>query len=94
MAWKKYPMDVRPDLTCDSKRITGYTAYIWNCHDGRRIVIHQAASELIRFSAVREKVACGEKTKFEQENDLNDKDQYECLPAESTFWNSSLGEPD
>jgi hypothetical protein len=65
--WVTHPMARPPDRSCRTGGGVGHDVWIWNCEGGRRVVVSQYCGGFVGCSeAVREEVACGEKTPLEE----------------------------
>ena len=65
--WKAFPEKVQPDRSCSTGAVHGHDVYIWDCLQGRHVVVAQYSAEMTCRSAVRETSACGTPTPLETE---------------------------
>lgn len=63
--WKKFPMKVKPDVSCYTGSESGSIAYIWECYEGERVVIYQHQAGPYVLSARKQTTACGNLTEIE-----------------------------
>jgi len=81
--WREFPMSTPPDRQCRKGTEGGYDVYVWNCHDGARVVIYKYFTYLGSREPVREEVPCGGRAPIEERLKLPD----ECkLPPEGFRW--------
>lgn len=78
--WEKFSelANSPPDSSCQTGNVSGYDIWIWECHNGERIVVYQVSSEMSRGEASVEKVACNKNTPFELEHNLKKHPNGEC----------------
>ena len=71
-----------PDTGFVTGTATGYTVYIWECYQGRRIVIFNGTAEFTSSDYERQEASCGETTPIEEK--LKDDPKREVDP--NLFW--------
>jgi hypothetical protein len=65
--WTRYPNAVPPDHSYSTGgSVYGDDVYVWDCLEGKHIVVHQFSAEMSCSAAEREIVACGALTEFER----------------------------
>ncbi len=65
--WMRFPSAVRPDHSYETGgSVYGDDVYVWDCLEGKHIVVHQFSAEMSCQAAEREVTACGELSQFEQ----------------------------
>ncbi len=57
----------QPDSAYQTGTIFGYNVYVWDCYQGKRIVMYNATSEMWIGPFKREETKCGEQTPIETE---------------------------
>ncbi len=55
-----------PDTGFQTGTVAGYNVYIWNCCQGKRIVLYNGTSEMVARAFVREEALCGGTTEIEK----------------------------
>lgn len=55
-----------PDSAFQTGTAAGYNVYIWECYQGKRIVLYNVTTELLSRPYEREETACGGTTEFEK----------------------------
>lgn len=71
--WQAFPMPSEPDLQCRTGREMGHDVFIWDCHEGRRVVVFQQCSALLGCDpAGRQTAACGSRAAIELELQLDE----------------------
>jgi len=71
-----------PDTGFYTGDVAGYTVYIWECHQDKRIVIFNTSAEFTSTDYERQESACGGVTPIEEQ--LKDEPKKELDP--SLFW--------
>jgi hypothetical protein len=71
-----------PDRGYQTGTIYGYDVYIWDCYQGKRIVVWRTSAEMTVGQYAREEAACGGQTPIEIR--LADEEKRERDP--SSFW--------
>ena len=66
-AWKVYRELPTPDEAYITGSTHGYTVYIWNCYNNKRVVVYQFSAEMSCKYPEKEEVACGEQAEIEKE---------------------------
>lgn len=56
-----------PDRGFQTGTVTGTDAYVWDCYQGKRIVIYRHSSELLFTPFTRVEAPCGTITKIEED---------------------------
>ena len=65
--WVTHPMSRAPDRSCRTGGGAGHDVWMWDCLDGRHVVVSQYCGGLVGCSkAEREETACGDKTPLEK----------------------------
>ena len=54
-----------PDRGYQTGTVFGYDVYIWNCYQGKHIVLYRESAEMRTSPYAREEVECGELTPIE-----------------------------
>ncbi len=54
-----------PDAGFQTGTVFGYNVWIWDCHEGKRIVLYEETSEMYAGPFKREEAKCGEQTDIE-----------------------------
>lgn len=72
----------KPDEALQTGTVYGYDLYIWECYQGKRIVVYRYSSEMTASSYTREEASCGETTPIEKK--LETETKRERNP--DTFW--------
>lgn len=77
--WKEHPMSTAPDFTCHFGDEVERSLYVWECLDGKRVVIWQFCAGFYPCErATREEAACGTFTPIEKEAAERDKAYPKC----------------
>ena len=70
--WSAYRMPVPPDHACTTGSSThGDDVYVWDCHEGRRVVVAQYSAEMGCSPARQDTAPCGTVTRLETELGLS-----------------------
>lgn len=56
----------KPDKAFQTGTAVGYDVYIWECYQGRRIVLYHSSAEMFSGPYTREETACGQVTPIEE----------------------------
>ncbi len=56
----------KPDAGFQTGTVFGYNVWIWECHQGKRIVLYNETSEMYAGPFVREEAPCGQQTPIER----------------------------
>ena len=56
----------KPDRAFQTGTVAGYDVFIWDCYQGKRIVLYHESSEMRSGPFVRQEVACGQMAPIEQ----------------------------
>lgn len=56
----------QPDRAFQTGTVVGYNVYVWDCYQGKRIVLYNPTSEMWIGPFKREETQCGGQTPFEQ----------------------------
>jgi len=56
-----------PDIGYITGSVAGYNVYIWECYQGRRIVIFNTSAEFTSSDYIRQESPCGETTRIEKQ---------------------------
>ncbi len=71
-----------PDAGFQTGTVAGYNVYVWNCYQGKKIVLYNVTSELLAREYKREEAPCGGTTDIETK--LAKEPQRALNPA--SFW--------
>jgi hypothetical protein len=70
--WRAYPETKPPDRSCTTgSAVQGTDVYIWDCLQGKKVVVTQYSAEMTCQSPKREELACGAKSAIEGDPTLN-----------------------
>lgn len=55
-----------PDRAFQTGTVAGYNIYVWECYQGKHIVVFNVTAEMTSGAYQRQEVACGEMTEIEK----------------------------
>ncbi len=71
-----------PDAGFQTGTVAGYNVYVWNCYQGKKIVLYNVTSEMLSREYKREEAPCGGTTEIEKT--LANQSRRQLNPA--SFW--------
>jgi len=64
--WNRFPQLKRPDTSYRTGHSHGYDLYIWECREGKRMVVYRHAGGMTCSEPVLETAPCGGQTPIEK----------------------------
>ena len=80
--WQKFDMAKAPDSSCFEGGTHGWEIFVWDCVDGKHVVVGQFSAEMTCQAAIQQTAPCGERTQLEVE----EVDTGKCKLAPDTRW--------